>query len=309
MAKVVNKDRCLAIARELGIDTPQTVAIASLDDLEASIETLSFPVVLKWSNPHLVSDALAARDLTLEKVEYASDPDELRAKLRVYDQIGAYPLIQSYCPGHGVGQMFLIRDGVPQLRFQHRRLHEWPPEGGFSSFCEAIDLTRNPEVQARSLALLRALDWEGAAMVEYRHDPVSGRFVLMEVNGRFWGSQALAFHAGAHFAWHWLAGRLDLPPGSSPSIASGLRCRYMIPETYRLLRILFARDKIGPGAEQFSRFEALRDFLLGFVSPRTRYYVFWLRDPKPFLADLWFIAAKLLPGRRRPPAAPRDTPP
>ena len=38
-------------------------------------------------------------------------------------------------------------------------------------------------------------------MVEYRHEPGSGRYWLMEVNGRFWGSQPLAWHCGAHFAW------------------------------------------------------------------------------------------------------------
>ena len=36
-------------------------------------------------------------------------------------------------------------------------------------------------------------------MVEYRHDPLSGQYWLMEVNGRFWGSLPLATAAGADF--------------------------------------------------------------------------------------------------------------
>ena len=36
-------------------------------------------------------------------------------------------------------------------------------------------------------------------MVEYRHDPSTGRCCLMEINGRFWGSLQLAIDAGVDF--------------------------------------------------------------------------------------------------------------
>jgi protein-tyrosine-phosphatase len=36
-------------------------------------------------------------------------------------------------------------------------------------------------------------------MFEYKQDPISGKFVLMEVNGRLWGSLALAVQSGVDF--------------------------------------------------------------------------------------------------------------
>jgi hypothetical protein len=38
-------------------------------------------------------------------------------------------------------------------------------------------------------------------MVEYRVDPQTGSALLMEVNGRFWGSLPLAYYAGADFPY------------------------------------------------------------------------------------------------------------
>ena len=57
-----------------------------------------------------------------------------------------------------------------------------------------------PETQSpEKMELLRALGWEGVAMVEYKRDVHSGEHVLMEVNGRFWGSLQLAIDAGVDF--------------------------------------------------------------------------------------------------------------
>lgn len=286
MARVINKDQCLAIARDVGIETPATLQVTSITELERAERGLRFPVVLKWANPHTVAPALAARGQTAKKTEYAHDIGELRAILARYEGIGEYPLIQEYCPGHGMGQMFLMRGGKPVLAFQHRRLHENPPEGGTSSLCRSVSLEEHRSCRERSIALLRALQWEGVAMVEYRHEPETGRYVLMEVNGRFWGSQPLAFHAGAYFGWMAVATALGLAHQGGRPYRAGLLCRYMVPETYRLRTILFQPDRIPLKTLRFSKAGALASYLLGFVDPRMRYYVFWLRDQKPFFADL-----------------------
>src|SRR5262249_28099013 len=134
--------------------------------------------------------------------------------------------------------------GEPLLTFQHRRLHEWPPEGGSSTLCESLPHHQHRKQMDLSIALLREIGWEGAAMVEYRYDPAHDRFVLMEINGRFWGSQPLAFHAGAQFGWltYSVLGRRVVPDISPPKV--GVLCRYLIPDIKRLLRIVFQPGKI-----------------------------------------------------------------
>ena len=95
----------------------------------------------------------------------------------------------------------LVRGGKTILAFQHRRLREFPPEGGIGVLCEALG--PQPDLVEHSRRLLQEMRWEGVAMVEYRMDPATGRYALMEVNGRFWGSLPTAIHAGADFQF-WL---------------------------------------------------------------------------------------------------------
>ncbi|MYM35049.1 carboxylate--amine ligase [Duganella sp. FT94W] len=292
MAMVLDKTATYAVAERVGIHVPRTLQPASLEHATAEVGKLRYPVVLKWADPNGVAPPLRQAGLLLDKVHYCADAAALLAYLRPYQAAGLYPLVQEYCAGYGLGQFILMRDGQPHYLFQHRRLHEWPPEGGVSTVCQSLPLSQHMEQMRRSVALLRALRWEGVAMVEYRHDPVTGQSALMEVNGRFWGSLPLACHAGAAFPWllYQLHG-LHRPVWQTPYRA-GLRCRFMLPETRRLLRVLGRRG----GAAEFA------SYLIDFARPGTRYYVHDWRDPGPLWADvtqmLW-RALHNLPGMRR----------
>lgn len=293
LANVLDKSATLALAARLGIDIPSGWMPLAGEDFAVRAATLAYPVVLKWANPSAVADRLAAHGLKFAKAEFARDAPSLLAALARYDALGTWPLIQSYCPGYGLGQMIYMADGAPVLRFQHRRVHEWPPEGGVSTLCEGMPLDRHGALMEQSVALLAALGWEGPAMVEYRHDPATGRSVLMEVNGRFWGSLPLASASGAEFAWEgWRRRVLGQTSPAAPPRA-GLRARYMIPETRRLARLLFTRRTIADPAFRARPARALFDYLADFLRPATRYYVFSASDPGPFLRDMANIVMKL----------------
>jgi len=283
MVRVLYKDRTYAAAVAAGIDVPQTVHPGSMGEAAAQATALRYPVVLKWANPNAVAARLRAAGLALDKVRYCDDPAGLLAVLGRYEALGVYPMVQEYRSGYGLGQFVLMHGGEAQCRFQHRRLHEWPPQGGVSTLCESLPLTEHVALMAQSVALLRALDWEGVAMVEYRYDPATGRAALMEVNGRFWGSLPLACQAGAGFPWlcYQLLG-LDRPV-RQPDYTAGLRCRFMVPETRRLLRVLADRQ---PG-----RWRALGGYLADFVRSDTRYFVHDRDDPGPLWRDLRNIVA------------------
>jgi predicted ATP-grasp superfamily ATP-dependent carboligase len=297
MDRVLYKEQTYAAAVKVGVRVPRTVQIASMSEARALLGQLRYPVVLKWANPNEVVQTLSAAGCALDKTRYCYTHDALLTYLQQYEQVGIYPLIQEYCGGYGLGQFILMQDGVAHATFQHRRVHEWPPEGGFSSLCESLPVDAHPAQMARSIALLRELDWEGIAMVEYRHDPETGDFALMEINGRFWGSLPLAYHAGAAFPW--LAYRLFglREPVAQPSYRAGVRCRFMIPESKRLIRILFQNAKIADRSVAFARLPALLGYLADFLRPASTYYVFEWKDPAPFFRDIGTIARRLLPRR------------
>lgn len=296
MDSVLNKDRTYAAAARVGIRTPRTEQVASLAEAAALGPQLRFPVVLKWANPQGVVGQLAAAGLALDKTQYCDTPAQLLAYLGRFERVGIFPLIQEYCAGHGLGQFILMHEGRAHYTFQHQRIHEWPPEGGFSSMCESLPRERHQALMAQSIALLQALAWEGIAMVEYRHDPATGESALMEVNGRFWGSLPLAHHAGAAFPFlcYKLLGNNEAVDNTR--YRSGIRCRYMVPETKRLLRILFGQQHIADKTLAFRRLPELLGYCIDFVRPGSSYYVFALHDPRPFFSDLGQMLGKAVGG-------------
>ena len=228
LAVVLDKSRVYALAREVGIATPWAVEPETFEQIAALAPSMEYPVVLKWARQNESMPLLHAHGLRSDKYRYCYDARELTATLEPYRKVGVYPLVQSYCPGVGLGQMVFMHEGKARLRFQHLRVHECPPEGGASSLCESRSLDSEPELFEKSVELLRRIGWTGPAMVEYRHDAATRRSVLMEINGRFWGSLPLAHHAGAHFGWFTYA---LLGKGIDPGPATyrvGVRCMHAV---------------------------------------------------------------------------------
>lgn len=286
LAAVLDKRRTLEAARSVGMDVPRTWQPQSLEDIEANAPSFPFPAVLKWGDANAVAPLLAGAGIEFVKSEYADTPQELRHKLGRYAAIGQWPLVQQYCAGHGLGQFFYMKDGQAIRRFQHRRVAEWPPEGGTSSVADAVPLSQHHALQEKSVELLRLLGWRGVAMVEFRHDPATGRSWLMEINGRFWGSFPLAVHAGAGFA---LLSYLDYsaqPIPTLPEPRSDLRARMLGLEFRRLIRVLLKPGLIAdPHFERKPAAELAR-FVFDFLRPTSRYFVGSWDDPAPLLADL-----------------------
>lgn len=299
MESVLNKEQTYLAAQKVAIRVPRTEQVQSLAEADALCQSLRYPVVLKWSNPNDVTKQLSAVGLALDKAHYCYSAGDLMTYLSPYDAVGLFPLIQEYCAGFGLGQIVLMHEGRARYTFQHKRLHEWPPEGGFSTLCESVGPQQNAALMTKSIELLAELKWDGIAMVEYRHDPATGESAFMEINGRFWGSLPLACHAGASFPWlmYNLAGLgrdIELLPYSNH-----LRCRFMIPETKRLLRVLFQDKAIADRRLKFNRISEVLRFFGDFIRPKTCYYVMDFRDPMPFFHDTTQLIKKALALRSR----------
>jgi len=285
-AVVLDKARTLSLAASLGIAVPQGACPRSWDEVEALARSFPFPAVLKWADPNAVAGRLGELGIELVKAEYVYTPDEFLAVARRYQPVGAWPLVQEYCAGTGLGQFFFMHKGEAVRRFQHLRVAEWPPEGGFSSVCDAVPLERFAALQEDSIRLLQAIGWEGVAMVEYRYDPVRDRAVLMEVNGRFWGSFPLASYAGAGFGLltYYLQGVGKMP--ALPALNNGLRCRMVATEIKRLRRILLQPGLIRDRSFRRRPVHEVIRFVVDFLRPSVRYYVWNWRDMKPFFRDV-----------------------
>lgn len=276
---VLDKEAVSSVAARIGIAVPESWSPISSDP--ANIEGLRFPVAIKWPDPNAIIPLLDTAGIEFVKVEYADNAGELAIALRRYDAISAYPMVQEYCRGYGLGQMLHMHRGAASLRFQHKRLREWPLTGGVSSYCAALPVDAHSELMEQSEALLRELDWDGPAMVEYKFDPNTGRAMLMEINGRFWGSQPLASACGAEFGWETyrraVLGAEDTPSDDDWKMR---RARYAAPEIKNVL------DVVRSGRSLWEKTKFIGGFLADFFDARTRYYVWSVADPKPFLYEI-----------------------
>jgi predicted ATP-grasp superfamily ATP-dependent carboligase len=122
--------------------------------------------------------------------------------------------------------------------------------------------------------LLDALNWQGVAMIECKRDAETGAYVVMEINGRFWGSLQLAIDAGVDFPALLVRCARGERVAETSDYRVGVRSRWFWGDVDQLYLQLRAGRSV----------RALIEFLR--MSPgRTRSEVWRWRDPVPFLVE------------------------
>jgi predicted ATP-grasp superfamily ATP-dependent carboligase len=277
--RLADKQIVLEEAARLGIPTPLQATLQDLAELE-SVD-LPFPVVVKPSRS-LVTGVAGNMKLG---VSYADDGVELDNILQSLPDAAWPVLIQQRIVGPGMGVFLLMANGEPIASFAHRRRLEKPPAGGVSVWSESAAV--DPIRLDRSIALLRQLDWEGVAMVEYKVDRQSGDSYLMEVNGRFWGSLQLAIDSGVDFPRLLIEHALSRPVVPVHSWKVGVQCRWRLGELDHLIARLRGSSKslhLPPDVPSIGK--VLLHALTPGWSFKARGEVFRWADPMPGLLEV-----------------------
>jgi protein-tyrosine-phosphatase/predicted ATP-grasp superfamily ATP-dependent carboligase len=203
----LDKSRTVDTAVRLGINVPASVTHTAGD----AILNGPLPRVLKP-----VSSVVETRDDLGEVFPIlARDGEAGQEALRRLLQHGPV-LEQELVPGIGVGIECLYAHGKLVWHFAHERLHEGTGGGlGSGSFYRRSITPPAPLLRAAT-TLLDHLRWHGVAMVEFKYEPATGRFWLMEINPRLWGSIALAIDAGVDFPHGLYCLATDADPGPQP---------------------------------------------------------------------------------------------
>lgn len=191
-----------------------------------------FPVVVK---PALAAVEVNGR-LVRGGMVVCHDQRQLDDVLRVPSVTGPR-LVQHLVRGVGEGIFGIVRGNTLLQVSAHQRVRMMNPAGSGSSACRPIPVDAGPATAMQSM--LTAHGWSGIAMVELLRDS-SGAAWFMEVNGRTWGSTALARRLGLEYpAWavsHAL-GR-DWSGPAAPSDEQEFLCRHLGRELVHLLAVL-----------------------------------------------------------------------
>ncbi len=203
-----DKFRTVQRAQELGIGVPKTALFHSTTDL-TSHPAFEFPAVVK----DRFSVRWIEQKAVFGSVSYVYSAAQLEKRVAERLEKAGDVLVQEFVSGEGIGFSCFVVAGQVFLPFQWLRVREVDPRGSASSARKSIPL--DDELVRHSTQLITAMGFEGIAMVEYKRTE-DGRLILMEINGRPWGSIGLPFASGIDYARYLIDWYLKgtLPPKS-----------------------------------------------------------------------------------------------
>ncbi|HMK22106.1 MAG TPA: hypothetical protein VK466_07205 [Terriglobales bacterium] len=277
-----DKYRTIELARSQGMAVPRTWLIKNDANGLDSLREANFPLVVK--------DRFSARWINgkavLGSVSYAFNREELRESIGKRVQDTGDVLVQEFVFGTGMGVSLFITAAEMFLPFQWERIREIDPRGSASSARKSMPLDRH--LLSHSYRLVHAMGFQGIAMVEYKR-VANGSGILMEVNGRPWGSIGLAMASGIDYPRYcidwWLSG--SLPPRSI-AYGENVTCRRIVGELTHLSNIRKGKPENWPG--EYPKFWSTLVKVAIPWYPGMHYDDFSISDPRPTLAHIrnWF---------------------
>ena len=231
---VSDKQATYQLCSQLNIPFPQTVRITDPGEFDALADKIGLPLIVKpccsVRADGKVGKNYVRRCYTLEDaLDY----------IRYLHSLGINMMLQKECKGEGVGVELVARRGEILVAMQHRRLHETTGHG--STYRETTKL--DGRLLHACQRLMQKLSYTGVAMTEFRVDRESGEWVLIEINGRFWGSLPLAVSAGVDFPMHLYEMLVHGNCNYRQRYRVGVRCRTLSNDIRWFWRRLTGRGK------------------------------------------------------------------
>ncbi|WP_064743669.1 MULTISPECIES: carboxylate--amine ligase [Actinomadura] len=184
--RVADKARLLAACEEHGIPAPESRVPAARGEVDDAVKALGLPIIAKWARPWLLPRGL--RSTTLAPT--ADDVHRLFATGADHD---AGPLVlQRRIPPDGGDWFFQgYFDAARTCRYGGvgRKHLAHPPQAGHTVAGEWVD---NPEVRDLAVRAAGLLGCRGLVDLDFRRDPATGDYRLLDFNPRL-GAQFRLF--------------------------------------------------------------------------------------------------------------------
>jgi predicted ATP-grasp superfamily ATP-dependent carboligase len=265
--QILFKDLTYRAAKEAGVDVPDVYGYATPQ--ECLNENIRFPVVVKPVESRRFVGIFGV------KLFVANDRTELLECARKLAVVGLRAIIMDLVPGPDDRfynySVYIDRRGEPLAELAMRKLRKSPP---FYGVCRAAETAEADCLREPTIELLHRIGWRGVANVEYKLDPRDGKYRLMEVNGRCFLMQGLAWRAGVNYpllAWK------ELAAGETIKVSGNDWDGVWVNLIDDLYYGSFYQDieKLG-----------IRAYLRTYVRPKT-HAVWSAADPAPFVFQLY----------------------
>ncbi|MBI4355939.1 MAG: ATP-grasp domain-containing protein [Candidatus Omnitrophica bacterium] len=188
----LDKARMTQFAAAHGIPVPRTHYARTFEEIERAAQEIGrWPVVLKYPVGYGSRGVKPCHSRQALRQHYD-------ACLQRFAPSTSSWLVQECIGGDNYGNHHLCRHGSTLVSTQARLLKTFPVAGGNTA--KAVTVSE-PDMEQSSRKLLAALGWHGVACLGFRYDPVSRRFVFLDVNPRFGGSLFLHVLGGVDFPY------------------------------------------------------------------------------------------------------------
>lgn len=222
------------------------------------------PVVVKCKE-HWAPDQ--TQSLRIEAKLFATTDDAVAQVARIR-AAGAQPILQEVVAGSLGALIGVFHEGRLHGRTQQVSTRLWPTPNGASA--RAYTVPVDEDLSARVEALLRDLGWHGLVELQFLTGD-DGVPHLIDFNGRFFGSLALAESAGEGLVRTWADLALGGPAPTLPDARPGRRYSWLAGDLRR--------------ARVERRNGLLRDVVASLRWALTaQHSTLSLRDPRPSLA-------------------------
>jgi hypothetical protein len=283
----LDKSLQLEAAARVGLPVPSTEVLQDL----TSATSIRFPVMVKPARALYEIDGALKRPAGV-----------ICGNGKEFERAAAMPwpgpvLVQPLIHGVGEGLFGHVGSLGVSAWSSHRRVRMVNPHGSASSACRSHPVDK--DLTEPSERFLSAIGWKGMFMLEFLRDS-DGKPWFMELNGRAWGSMALARRRGFEYPAWTVKAALDrdfepTPPAQPPEIL----CRNLGLEIAHLMFVAHGPQSDAPMEwPRVSR--AIRD-VCKFARGDRLYNSDW-SQPRVLVADTWGTLRKVIgkiPRKRR----------
>ena len=179
--KCVNKNKTYEEAKKIGVPTPITYKVSTLDQIEEISRKIKFPCIIK-------PDSTEIKKRIGKVVKIIDNKFELSTTLTEFITKEWIPLnVQEIIPGpssnlYTVGSV-MDYNLKPSAIFTGRKIRQKPIDFGT---CTLGESKWTPEIADLGIKLLKKIGYFGVSQVEFKFDPRDRTYKLMEINARPW---------------------------------------------------------------------------------------------------------------------------
>jgi D-aspartate ligase len=270
--RVIDKYALACIAQKADLPVPKTMTIRSECELRQVPNQIGFPCVMKpvssyqWREGENWDVVGGRKAFLVESMEMLAQEYEMVR--HAHQEV----LVQEWVPG-GTENIVVIgayvgANAEPLAYFTARKIVQSPDEYfGTGCIVRSEDI---PELLEPTRRLWKALDYRGMAEVEYKFDPRSNEYKLIEINTRHWDQHELGRASGVNLSWSAYADLTGIEATTKKVATVGTT---WIGEDALIRHVLegFYRGKI-----------ELKKLWKQLQGPRI-YGIFSWRDPVPFM--------------------------